>query len=119
MNNNLLKKDNFRRFKHCLEITSSSTIKFIYNKENENYQNNYKNSPADGKLGNFYEKNYIFNPNEEFKFEENVNFFMVLHTLLNLNSEMDDFSVKGDLVDKIENEKFKVNYLLINFSIFK
>lgn len=89
-------KNNLKKYKHCLEITSSSTLKF-------KYENGFD---AAGSDDNYKDTENAFN-NEENNFEENVNFFMVLHSLLNLN-QIDDYEVKGDLINKMDYNKFKV-----------
>jgi hypothetical protein len=108
-NNKNIELKILKKYKHSLEITSNCIIK-IKNNDNGFSSENFYNQIDSDAAGNdiFNKDNYI----EENKFEENVNFFLVLHSLLNLNN-IEDYKINGDLLNKIDSEKFKVSIFII------
>jgi len=83
---------NMKKLKSSLEIVSSSVLKFINNNENSS-------DPANAAEA--------FQPFDIEKFEENANFFLIMHSLLNINN-IEEYKVNGELVNSLDLDKLKV-----------
>ena len=87
---------NMKKFKSSLEVISSSLLKFI------NGSDNCFDPAAAG------ESNPAFDAE---KFEENANFFLIVHSLLNIN-KTEDYKVNGELIKRLDLDKLNVSCFL-------
>ena len=94
---------NLKKYKSSLEVVSSSVLKFI---------NSYENSsdPAAAVEVN--------KPCDPEKFEENANFFLIMHSLLNINNN-EGYKVNGELVNRLDLDKINVKIFFLYSFLFK